>query len=661
MDMFVNNLNHMAKAFNLLTFVFLGTILVTSCSKQRSGQLQETEQHQGLSEKLQLLRLSEVKPTGWLKLQMDGDLDGFTGHLDSIVPDLILKDDIYGKDRLSKKVKTKDVGAITDDGQWQVQFLWWNSETQSNWWDGYLRNAILTGNAYHLARAEKYVNRILQTQDEDGYLGIYDQELRYKFDNENGELWSKTTLLRGLLGWYEYTKNEKVLAAIEKAAKNIVNNYPINASHPFYSTNPDASGLTHGLMITDIFERLYQLTKKSEYKTYCVFLYKDFSANKLNEDAQLAKLMDSSYQLRGHGAHTYEHLRALSAAAYTSEDPELKSALDKFLEKIASTTAPSGGPIGDEWIGQREADATTTGYEFCSTHELMHSYISLLGKTGAMEYAEKVERVFFNAAQGARHPQYSAIAYLKTDNSFSMNGKRNDDTTQPKQTRYKYSPAHQDAAVCCVPNAGRIGPYYVQSMWMKDSEGLVATLLGPSEVSTEINGENVLIKEITEYPYSNSIRFVVEKNGKKTLTLKIRKPSWADEIKSSMDYKKEGDLLVFRSEKELTDFELTFKTSVKEHLFKKKEVYFTYGSLVYALPIPSKETISKNFPMSGFHDYQYSPLGFARYLLPAASNLVGDDSKITGVFLNERTRKQENRELVPMGKSILRQVTFQRE
>ena len=36
-----------------------------------------------------------------------------------------------------------------------------------------------------------------------------------------------------------------------------------------------------------------------------------------------------------------------------------------------------------------------------------------------------------------------------------------------KQTRYKYSPAHQDVAVCCNPNAGRISPYFVQNSWMK--------------------------------------------------------------------------------------------------------------------------------------------------------------------------------------------------
>jgi hypothetical protein len=35
------------------------------------------------------------------------------------------------------------VGAIAEEGDWQVQYLWWNSETQSNWLDGYVRTAIL--------------------------------------------------------------------------------------------------------------------------------------------------------------------------------------------------------------------------------------------------------------------------------------------------------------------------------------------------------------------------------------------------------------------------------------------------------------------------------------------------------------------------------------
>ena len=56
-----------------------------------------------------------------------------------------------------------------------------------------------------------------------------------------------------------------------------------------------------------------------------------------------------------------------------------------------------------------------------------------------------------------------------------------DDLKNP-QTRYKYSPTHQDVAVCCVPNAGRIYPYYVKSMWLRTTKGLQAALFAlPSE------------------------------------------------------------------------------------------------------------------------------------------------------------------------------------
>ena len=271
-----------------------------------------------ISETFQALPFSSIKPKGWLKEEIEKDLNGFTGHLDSLVPALVIDDDIYDKDRLSKKIKSKDVGAKADAGDWQVQFLWWNSETQSNWGDGYIRSAILVNNKDHLARIKRYINKILATQDADGYLGIYDKELRYKFNNENGELWSKTTLLRGLLAWYEYTKDKRVLTAIERAVQNVMDNYPENKSHPFYSIQPNDGGLTHGLVFTDVLENLYRVTKNEKYRDYCLFLYRDFSTEVLNEDAQYNKLIDPDYKLKGHGVHTYEHLRAVAAAYYAS-------------------------------------------------------------------------------------------------------------------------------------------------------------------------------------------------------------------------------------------------------------------------------------------------------------------------------------------------------
>ena len=115
----------------LLTFVLTANQIVV-CQKSESPFAKLAS----IQDKFEPLRFSEIKPAGWLKQQMQRDLKGFVGNLDSIVPDLIAKDDIYGKDRLTKKVKSKNVGAISDGGDWEVQFLWWNSETQSNWRDG---------------------------------------------------------------------------------------------------------------------------------------------------------------------------------------------------------------------------------------------------------------------------------------------------------------------------------------------------------------------------------------------------------------------------------------------------------------------------------------------------------------------------------------------
>jgi DUF1680 family protein len=653
------------KKFSAFFFIFyLSTGLLFYNSSYCQSNSDPFQKIKAIPETFEALPFSSVKPTGWLKEEIQKSLDGFTGHLDSLVPALVVKDDIYDKDRLTKKVKSKDVGAIADAGDWQVQFLWWNSETQSNWWDGYIRSAVLADNKQHLARIKDYVKRILATQDADGYLGIYDKELRYKFNNENGELWSKTTLLRGLLAWYEYTQDKKILTAIERAVENVMDNYPANKSHPFYSVKPDDGGLTHGLVFTDVLENLYKITKNKKYLDYCLFLYKDFSTQVLNEDAQYKKLVDSNYKLKGHGVHTYEHLRAVAAAYYASGNQLLGNAVNNFLNKISRTTTVSGGPAGDEWIGERKANETNTGYEYCSLQELMNSYEDLFLKTGKTNFGDKAEHLFFNAAQGARDPGASCIAYLKTDNSYYMTGGLNGDTSQKKQTRYSYSPVHQDAAVCCVPNAGRITPYFVQNMWMKDKNALIASLLGPCEVNTMINGKKIRIQENTLYPYDYSIGFKIEIAEPATFDIKIRKPSWVNKFSVSEKWEEKDGFIVIHKTWENND-SILLRFFPEPHVRKDadNEEYFTYGALVLAHPIESTAKITREYPLKGFHDLKYTPVSLVVYQY----NSYGETKiklenknllKFSTTMFNPLTQKNETIQLVPMGKTILRQVSF---
>ncbi|MFZ4725681.1 MAG: beta-L-arabinofuranosidase domain-containing protein [Paludibacter sp.] len=612
-------------------------------------------------EAYQRLPFGSIKPTAWLKIQMEKDMAGFVGNMDKLVPDLI-NDPIYGSSRLQKHSKAKDLGNLKEgDAEGEDQYKWWNSETQSNWWDGYIRNAVFLNDKIALEKVKKYIYSMLATQDADGYLGIYDKELRYKFNSENGELWAKTTLYRGLLVYYEFTRDPKVWPAIVKAVDNVMQNYPINQSQPFAVGTGFSGGVAHGLTFTDILDQMYHLTGERRYWDYALFLYRNFSENFSTEkDVQLKNILNPDYKFQSHGVHTYEHLRPLIVAVYASNNVELQKALSIYLARIARSTTVTGGPIGDEWIGERDADETHTGYEYCSIHELLDSYTVLLQKSGNSKVADLIENIFYNAAQGSRDPNHSCIAYLKTDNSYEMQGTKNGEIEpNRKQTRYKYSPVHQDVAVCCAPNAGRISPYFIQSSWFKeDEESLVASILCPNILETTIKNVGVKISEITEYPYSNKFLFKVELKEPVTFKLKIRIPEWADSIVTKVSYIIEnGFIIIDRKFAKTNMINLEFRTTVRIKENLNQEKYFSYGALVFAKPFVANEIKGRVYAPE-YEDIMYKPDNYTQYDFVKDNNATYANGKINLKLKNKSTNTNEQIELVSFGKTVLRQVTF---
>lgn len=601
-----------------------------------------------------------IKPSGWLKHQMEHDMEGFAGNLDKIVPELV-NDPIYSTGRLHNKSKAKELGNLKagDIGD-DEQYKWWNSETQSNWWDGYIRHALLLDNESYVKRASEHIKAMLATQDEDGYLGIYAPDTRYKFTSENGEFWAKATLYRYLLAYYETTGDKTVWDALLRAVDNTMVNYPVDTSDPFNVGKEYSGGTAHGLVFTDVLDRLSQLTGDTVYNKYALFMYRNYSDNfSFESDAQLKNILNPNYKIKCHGVHTYEHLRSVILAESTSKELQNDSIIDKYLAKIRHATTLTGGPIGDEWIGERAASAEETGYEYCSLHELLDSYSVLMQKRGDKGLGNLIENIFYNAAMGARHPQHSCIAYLKTDNSYEMTGTKNGKEEYHTQTRYKYSAAHQDAAVCCVPNAVRITPYFLQRAWMKQGENtLVANILMPNILQAEVKGIGIKIENKTEYPYSNDMAFVVTVDKPLKVKLKIRKPEWATEIKSSESYTVEGEYLVF--DKKFSGSEminLTFGAEVRVLTSSKNEHYFAYGALIFARPIAAVESKGKAYT-DEYIDLLYKATDDNRYEFTDANEAIYQNGEILAKLKNKANGKIEKVSLIPLSRTILRQTAF---
>ncbi|MFY8019593.1 MAG: hypothetical protein ACOVP1_00290, partial [Bacteroidia bacterium] len=298
--------------------------------------------------------------------------------------------------------------------------------------------------------------------------------------------------------------------------------------------------------------------------------------------------------------------------------------------------------------------------EYCSLHELLDSYSVLFQKQGKTQTAEMIESIFYNAAQGSRNPNHSCIAYLKTDNSFEMMGTKNGEVEpNRKQTRYKYSPAHQDVAVCCNPNAGRITPYFLAKAWLKENENtLVNAWLAPSILATHIQNKPIRIETITEYPFQNSITFKISNPHKIKFQIKIRKPSWAIEIKTKEKYGIENDWIVFdRIFQEVDSIQFAFETNVLVREDLNQEKYFSYGALFYAKSIEAIEQKGKTYA-SDFNDWMYEPKELIRYAFIKDHQAQFEKGMVKIKAMNKNTNQTEWIELIPFGKTILRQVSF---
>ncbi len=621
------------------------------------------------------LPFGAIKPSGWIRAQMTRDLEqGFVGHLDELVPELIQRDDIYGANRLTRAAKTKELGVVAKETQWEVQFLWWNSETQSNWLDGMTRAALLLDQPEFIEKARARIEHLLATQDADGYLGIYAPDLRFNFSGENGELWAQASLFRVLLAWHQATQDQRLLEAVRRAVDVTMRAYPLGKSHPF-EVQGDFAGVGHGLVFTDALDQLYQLTGEACYLDYARWLYLEYSRQPLSQDdLQLAHLLDSDYRFKAHGVHTYEHIRSLLTAACAADDPHLDSALAAALARLETCLTPSGGPIGDEFIAGRQADASEIGYEYCSIHELLDTYTHLLQKTGDMQWADRAEWLFFNAAQGARHPSETSIAYLKTDNSLSMTGPLHPDDPQDErnpQIRYKYSPVHQDVAVCCVPNAGRIAPYYVKAQWLHSADGLVAALYGASSLQTQVNGVSVSITQETDYPFDPAITFRVETAQPTEFRLSFRIPAWASGFQLDTEgFTIQDNLIHIHKTWQTGDaITLRFETDVKIRPWRAENI-FTYGPLLFCLPLDGKCSPGREYA-PGFRDLYYAPadssplnlrlapqIAFTLERRPLEPSRPFDSLSLTGDLITPGGDPYPAR-LIPLGASILRKVTFE--
>jgi len=613
-----------------------------------------------------ILEAGSITPEGWILDQLRHDLlNGYIGSFEEVHP-TVTHELFVNQDRKSKR-------------KFSMRKEWWSGEHEGYWKDAVIRMAFLTGEEEFKKRAKEWIDDIVAASADDGYIGIYRKGnktgTRFNHKRGNGELWATSRIIMAMLAYYEYTGDEEVLHSAENAVQLIIDNYE---DENYFAVTSRGGGVSHGIGFFENLEWLYRITGKEVYLDFAEQLYNDFNSTEVrDDDLQTDQLLNEEVLFEKHGAHIAEGLFVPRMIAGIREDDLLEDAADNVLEKLEQQTTPSGAMRCDEWIKGRKGTADER-YEYCGITEMVSPLNKMISFTGNMSLADRIETMTFNAGQGARFPVLKALSYLTRDNRIQINRRE-------IAGRETYDAAHF-AAVCCVLNGGRLMPYYVEGMWMKEksNDGLAAILYGPNTLKTTVENVHVTIHEDTYYPFSDTVTFTIDPEKPVRFTLKLRKPHGCNDILLKLPEnatKTETDDAVIIDhawEKgDIVEAVFTFKV-VKVHQPSSKSVegegiYLKRGPLVFALPFEPEVRPAKEHHNSGFYRYRIRAADKSawNYRLDEKAPVRVINSDVADmntpwekpvikleVQLTDSKGDKHKAQLVPMGNTIFRRVTF---
>jgi uncharacterized protein len=442
-----------------------------------------------------LLPLGAVRPSGWLKKQMQIQASGLSGHLDET---------------------WADVGSNSG----------WLGGTGESWergpyfLDGLVPLAYLLDDARLKAKAQKFLEWTLTHQANNGMIG----------PSGNNDWWPRMVMLKALAQYQEATGDPRVIPVLSRYFAYQLSALP---EHPLRDWGK-FRWQDNALMAIWLYNRtgdpkLLQLVRLLHSQGHdWQAQFSDFKFTqpvtremlKLDEGGGLRDLALST-----HGVNNGQALKAAPVWSLVS-NAELDRA--GFGQMLGALDRYHGLPNGmfscDEHLAGRNP---SQGSELCTVVETLFSLEQSLAILGEATIGDRIEMISFNALPGTFTDDMWAHQYDQESNQVEVSLHRKPWTTNgPESNLYGLEPNFG----CCTANYHQGWPKFAASLWMfSNDDGLVAALYSPCEVRTMVRNTEVHILEETEYPFRGSVRIKIEPASALAFPLRLRMPAWASD------------------------------------------------------------------------------------------------------------------------------------
>ncbi len=511
----------------------------------------------------------EIKPLGWLRRQLEIQAEGLSGNLDKMWRDV------------------RDSAWIGGDAEgW---------ERVPYWLDGFIPLAYLLENEDMINRAKKYIYDIISFQKADGWICPCKDEERKEYDT-----WAVLLISKVLTVYYECSKDEKIPPVIHSMLKNY---YDLLSSGEISLFNWGEYRWFEGFIAIN-------------------FLWKRQPESWLRELAEILKNQGADYEK---AAHLWErplnrwrfdtHIvnlgmmlksEAVSYSLLNEEYTDKAERLHSLLEKYNST--PVGLFTGDECLSGL---SPIQGTELCAVVEQMYSYEILFAETGDKKWAERLEKLAFNALPATISDDMWTHQYVQMSNQIACQkfpGKSLFRTNGPEAHLFGLEPNFG----CCTANFNQGWPKFALSAFMYNENTVINTV----PVPCELNADGKKIRLETEYPFRNTFRYFIEAD--EDFTFVIRIPSFAKDIRVNGENVSTDGLSFEIAKGEKREISVSFETEIR---FEKRPYglnFVSKGSLVFSVPVKHekimheyvKDNVERRFP---YCDYELVPVSDWNY------------------------------------------------
>ncbi len=351
------------------------------------------------------------------------------------------------------------------------------------------------------------VDRLVELQAEDGYLGPWPKEERLL---GHWDLWGHYHVMLGLMMWHEHCGDPKAMAACRRIGDLVCDTYLDTGRRVHQAGSHEMNmGIIHGMA------RLYQETGCPRYLRMAQAVLEDFGvAGDYFQQGLAGKEYFRTPRPRWESLHS---LQGMVELCRITGDERFRRA---FLNHWASIRRFDLRNTGGFSSGERATGNPfpNDAIETCCVIAWQAVMIDALRLTGNSRIADDLELATLNAVLGSQHPSGAWCTY-----DTPMNGRR-----VPSHVAIQFQ-AREDTPHlnCCSVNGPR--GYGMLSEWavMRMGDGLVVNYYGPMEARGSLpDGTPVTVRQETDYPVGDSVKLKIEVPEPKPFTLALRIPGW---------------------------------------------------------------------------------------------------------------------------------------